>query len=254
MEPIQSYRIWFTQRSGSTLLCKALESTQIAGIPGEYFNIDNDSSFCKHYQVNSFEQLQQKMWKLGTSPNGVFGIKHSMHQDRYNKLFNEVLQLRSIIDPDPNHQEVWSALFPNCKHLYLTRRNKVRLAVSWWKAIQDNVWHIESKGVRKQTAEFYEDKYNFDALTHLFKEAMLKEAAMQAYFERYQIVPLTIVYEDFIRDYETTIHRILDYLELADQDYTIGPMFYKKTSDDHSEQWVERFRNDLQKDWKERPW
>ncbi len=37
MRPVKSYAIWFSQRTGSTLLCKTLESTGIAGKPEEFF-------------------------------------------------------------------------------------------------------------------------------------------------------------------------------------------------------------------------
>lgn len=254
MEPIQSYRIWFTQRSGSTLLCKSLESTNVAGRPGEFFNITSDSSFCQHYQVNNYTALKEKLWLLGSTDNRVFGIKHSLHRTIYNRLFSEILRLRNINDKHPNHQTIWADLFPNCKHIYLTRRNKIRQAVSWWKAIQDDVWHIESGGQRKQTDEFYAEKYDVDALQHLFKETVLKEASIQAYFSKYNIVPLTIVYEDFIRDYEATIQRIIDHLEIKDQAAPLAPMFFQPTANQHSEDWVERFRKDLQKDWKDIVW
>ena len=36
MKPRLSYTIWFSQRTGSTVLCKALESTGIAGKPNEW--------------------------------------------------------------------------------------------------------------------------------------------------------------------------------------------------------------------------
>ena len=37
MEPVLSYTLWFSQRNGSTVLAKGLESTGIAGIPNEWF-------------------------------------------------------------------------------------------------------------------------------------------------------------------------------------------------------------------------
>lgn len=36
MRPRLSYTIWFTQRTGSTLLCKALEGAKMAGIQNEW--------------------------------------------------------------------------------------------------------------------------------------------------------------------------------------------------------------------------
>ena len=243
-----SYRIWFTQRSGSTLLCKALESTGVAGMPGEHFNIfEAHDTLSKKYDVDNFEDLKQALWKKGTGPNGVFGIKHTMHKHHYTKIFEEVKKLQQ--SQSENHQEVWSPFFPNCKHIYLTRRNKVRQVVSWWRAIQDNVWHLEKDEKHSNKKAFYEEHYNFDALTHLFKESVLMQCNMQQYFDEYNIRPMTVVYEDFLKDFEGTIFDILDYLEIDRTGVTVGTPFYNKTSDEFSEIWVERFRQDAQKNF-----
>ena len=252
MNPRLSYRIWHTQRSGSTLLCEALKSTGVAGLPGEHFNIDLETTLIQHYQVNDYDSLKQTLWQTGSTPNGVLGIKNSMHHTIYSKLFKEILSLRGITEANPNHEQIWSDIFPNCKHLYMTRRNKVRLAVSWWKAIQDQVWHLQKGEKRVQTADFYKDTYNFDALFHLFKEANLREAALQEYFDRHDIHAFTIIYEDFIKDYEGTVFRILAFLGVDASGIEVAPKALEKTADAHSEEWVMRFRNDLQKGQEDR--
>ena len=255
MTPTKSYRIWFTQRNGSTLLCKGLESTGIAGIPGEYFNLMEAESLCEKYQVKTYDQLKAKLWELGTTPNGVFGIKHSMFTSRWKKIFEEILRLQNIDPADNiNQEEVLADIFPNCKHIFLTRRNKIRQAVSWWKAIKDQVWHIEAKDAHQNGADFYEENYDFDALSHLLKEAVLRECAIQQYFSTHHITPLTFVYEDFIQDFPGTIKTIVDFLEVDAENLHIGEMFYSKTANEQSEQWVQRFRKDLQKNWKEQTW
>ncbi|MEO1518883.1 MAG: Stf0 family sulfotransferase [Bacteroidota bacterium] len=247
MTPRLSYRLWFVQRSGSTLLYRALESTGIAGKPGELFNIPDDQTLCGHHQVNDYASLRDKLWQLGSTPNGVFGIKHDLHQWHYQRWFREIARLQSLAEEAPldQHESIWQDLFPNCKHLYITRRNKVRLAVSWWKAIQDQTWHLEAGQSREQTDDFYKDRYDFDALLHLFREAVLKEAAMQEYFQANDIVPLTIVYEDFVCQYEKTICDIIRFLDIRES-FSIGPMYYQRTANEQSEQWVQRFRRDLQ--------
>ncbi|MCB0566475.1 MAG: hypothetical protein KDD01_19065 [Phaeodactylibacter sp.] len=83
MTPHRSYIIWLVPRSGSTLLCKGLESTGIAGIPGEYFTLPTGQSLLGHHQVEDYESLKRKLWRLGTTPDGVFGIKYPMHTSRY---------------------------------------------------------------------------------------------------------------------------------------------------------------------------
>ncbi|MEM6345978.1 MAG: Stf0 family sulfotransferase [Bacteroidota bacterium] len=245
--PTRSYRIWFSQRSGSTLLCKTLEQTGIAGKPGELLVLmeEHEPNLQRKYQVDSYEALRQKVWELGSSDNGIFGVKDPFHHDYYYKNFQELCDLRGL-SPSDDHEAIWSDLFPNCQHIYLTRRNKVRQVVSWWKAIQDNVWHLESGQKHQNDPAFYDEKYNVDALTHLFKESVLKECAVQAYFSKHGIVPYTIVYEDMIADFETTIRGLLDYLKLDHSHIKIAAPYYQKTADDFSEQWVQRFRQDFQ--------
>ena len=255
MQPTKSYRIWFSQRNGSTLLCKGLESTGIAGKPGEYFNLMRTDSLCAEYEVAQYEALRTKLWNLGTSQNGVFGIKHSYMTYRSETINKEVATLQGYsYTKDSNVQELFSDLFPNCKHIFLTRRNKIRQAVSWWKAINDQVWHMEQGHTHRNDPSFYEEKYNFDALSHLFKEAALRECSIQAYFTQYNIQPLTLVYEDFIKDFEGTIRTIVDYLEIDVDNFPIAPFFYKKTANEQSEQWVQRFRADLQQGWDKPAW
>lgn len=246
MEPILSYRIWFTQRSGSTLLCKALESTGIAGKPGEFFNFFDYPTLCDKFTVSNYDDFKAALWQHGMTSNGVMGIKTSMRTNIYKRQLAEILRLREMQAADHNHELIWSDLLPNCRHLYLTRRNKVRQAVSWWKAIQDQTWHLQQGENRQQTEHFYSDKYDFDALSHLFKELMLKECATQSYFEQHGIVPFTIIYEDFIMDFEGTVKQIMDYLGISYEKLTVGLPYYKQTADAHSEEWVQRFRADLQ--------
>ena len=132
-----------SQRNGSTLLCKALEQTGMAGVPNEWFNIDADSSLCATYNCTTYEELLSKLWEMGSSDNGVFAVKQSLFKSRFDQLQNELAQLQGIDPESLGHDtELWNDLFPNCKHIFLTRRNKIRQAVSWWKAINDNAWHL----------------------------------------------------------------------------------------------------------------
>ena len=135
----------------------------------------------------------------------------------------------------------------------MIRRNKVRLAVSWWKAVQSNEFQ-RIKGHKKKTNDD-ELKYHFDAIKQLYVEASMREAGIQEFFSRYGIIPLTIVYEDFIGDYENTIKRTLEFLHIEyDDTLKIPEPYYEKLADAISEQWCERFIYELQKDWKYKGW
>jgi len=82
----------------------------------------------------------------------------------------------------------------------------------------------------------------------------MREAGIQEFFSEGNIVPLTIVYEDFIQEYEKTVRKVLEFLGLDTINIKIPYPFLTPTADDISEEWVERFREELQKGWETRGW
>ena len=248
IQPRLSYTVWFSQRTGSTLLCRALQSTGIAGNPSEWLYHPNRSSLLDKYQLDSYAKLQQHLWQLGTTANGIFGVKTGIFEPHFSNIIDTFRQFPGCDLQSDNRVEIWHNALPNCKHIYMTRRNKVRLAVSWWKAIKSAEWH--RKRGKKPRTEDIKNKYNYKAIAHLFAECNMREAAIQDFFDEGSIVPLTIVYEDFILSYEKTIRKIFRYLELDDSgNILIQPPPLERLADNISEEWVQRFRNERQQGW-----
>jgi LPS sulfotransferase NodH len=251
--PSKSYIIWFSQRTGSTLLCKALEATNVAGKPGEWLLAADMPDLLEGHQVDTSEALRQKLWSLASTPNGVCGLKFSPYEPYHTQLLDLFRQLPDASGAGTNRADVWSNVMPNCRHIFLTRRNKVRLAVSWWKAICSQEWHREVDGPALDQGDH--SAYNYEAIDHLLCEATLREAAIQELFSEGDIVPHTIVYEDFIADFEGTIRDTLDFLEVTlPERITIEPPFFTKLADDVSEAWVQRFRRERQQGWTNIAW
>jgi LPS sulfotransferase NodH len=48
-------------------------------------------------------------------------------------------------------------------------------------------------------------------------------------------------------DFEGHIKKVVEYLEIEYTQLNVQPMYYQRTADDLSEQWVQRFREDLQR-------
>ncbi|GAF65776.1 hypothetical protein BTS2_2675 [Bacillus sp. TS-2] len=97
-------------------------------------------------------------------------------------------------------------------------------------------------------------EYNFNAIHHLFIESTMFEASIEEFFTEAKVVPLTIVYEDFIRDYEGTVLKVLKFLNLPTQNIDISPPYFEQIADDVSEQWVQRYREECQKGWEHIRW
>ena len=100
----------------------------------------------------------------------------------------------------------------NIKFIWLTRRNKVRQALSYWKADNTKQWH------KYQKEESTENIKNYlptkEELNKYIIQVTLDDAHWEEFFSENQIIPLTIVYEDFILNPEQTIKNVLNYLEI----------------------------------------
>jgi LPS sulfotransferase NodH len=250
MRPRLSYTIWSSQRTGSTLLCKALEATGIAGNPNEWLIHKPDLQVDIHRA--SYADIQHHLWNLGSTANGVFGLKYSFYEPHFGQILETLRKFPNCPQKENNRTRIWEHAFPNHRHIFMTRRNKVRLAVSSWKAINTQEWH------RLQDGELHSidltNAYSFEAIKHLYCECSMREAGVQEFFSEGSIVPLNIAYEDFIEEYERTIKMILEYLELDAGSVEITPPHFAQLADGISEEWTQRFREEVQNGWQNRGW
>jgi len=143
--PEKSYIIWTSQRTGSTYLCRCLQNCKVAGNPDEWLNTEpnHPEKLFEMYSCSRPAELQRVIWKKGLGSNGVFGIKTGFYQPNHDRTIDLFRQFPGCGDDTFNDAEVLNAAFPECRHIWITRRNKVRLAVSWWKAIKTGEFHRE---------------------------------------------------------------------------------------------------------------
>lgn len=251
--PTKSYRVWHAPRVGSTLLCQMLSDTGIAGRPGEHLTLHGESSLCERYGVDNYESLRSAVWSLGTDKNGIFAAKVSAHAASHDKIVQEICGLKNIDVPD-SYEDIWSDFFPNCKHIIILRRNKLRQIASWWKAIKDNQWHLINDETSKETDEFYQDKYDLDAFTHLYHEAVLRDMANGEYLQMNNLSSKTIVYEDLVTEPKRILNEVLTYLDLSELEVELPSIKYKITSSKINEEWVEKYSKHLQSNWSDKVW
>lgn len=250
LKPRLSYTIWFSQRTGSTLLTTALAATGIAGRPEEWLETPEGVGLPAHYGVDGPTALRDLLWTQGTTSNGVFGAKVSFHEPMMTQTLSLWRELPGC-PPDASRPAVWAHAFPNPRHIFMMRRNTVRQAVSWWRAIQSQAWHRPVGDDEAPPPD--EDAYDFDAIDRLVDEVAMREAGIQAFVGEAGIVPLTVVYEDFVADYAGTTRRVLAYLDL-DTTISIPPPAFERLSDAVAEAWVQRYREQRQAGWTYRGW
>jgi trehalose 2-sulfotransferase len=266
--PMLSYLVCATPRSGSTLLCELLERTGVAGHPEEYFEALRHSGvprrpheyFNPERHANIIERLAFREmpdgimrranplwdpanygryldWALeqGTTDNGVFGAKLM-----WGYLGDFADLLRSIEGmADLPLPALLARAFPGLRYIQITREDKVRQAVSLWKAVQTQAWRQEDP---ERTAPIGEPVFSFRAINYLVRLLTAHDASWDAYFLGLGQPPqLKLTYEELAADPEPVVHRVLEHLGIpAPERLEVGAPRLSVQADELSEDWVRR--------------
>jgi LPS sulfotransferase NodH len=272
--PQRSYLVCATPRSGSTLLCETLEQTGVAGRPREYFEalketgvprrpreyfwglrspevlrllphdaqLNRDSERVPTWDRDDYARHLDASIQQGTTANGVFGAKMMWgYFDDFLELARGIPRFGGMGDGS-----LLNAAFPDLHYVFVSRSDKVRQAVSLWRALQTWVWrkaegHAENKPLPEQRAV-----YSFDAIDHLLDQLRRHEDAWRGFFFRIGRRPLSVLYEEVAGDLDAAVERVLRELRVerppvaspAEQ-----PM--RRQSDDLSESWVQNYLEDV---------
>jgi LPS sulfotransferase NodH len=283
MQPDRSYIVCATPRSGSTLVCHALEETGVAGRPEEYFEAlrhsgrprrpeeyfvgVEDPSIRDHLgerEVGSEATPRSPLWsraaydrylewafEAGTTPNGVFAAKLM-----WGYFGDFVSLLRNIPDyRDVPLAELLPTVFPELTLVRVVRANKVRQAVSLWKAVQTATWREDQANTKAASLEddgsppyrnFLEEhrprlRFHYRAIEHLLEQILIEEGRWDAFFEHCGIRPILVLYENFAAEHETSTLRLLERLDLSPpEDFDFEPRM-KQQSDGVNDDWVKRY-------------
>jgi len=219
------------------LLCEALKNTGIAGRPEEYFWRDDEPSWSERWDVSTYADYLDEAIEEGTTPNGVFGAKIMWgYFDDFVSKLRQIPEYREMAVPD-----LMQTVFPNLHYIWMTRHDKVRQAVSFWKAIETGIWAWAGD---EPPVPAKEPVFNFEAIDHLAREIVTHEAAWQQYFNECGVTPFTVVCEDLVPAYEETVFQILQYLDIPiPENLVFAERRLKKQADALSEEWVQRYHD-----------
>jgi trehalose 2-sulfotransferase len=232
-----SYVICATPRTGSYLLCEALRNTGLAGQPDEYFFRGDDLGWREGRNVALLADYVAQDLEKGTTPNGVFGTKVMRGY-----FDNFVDKLRLVYgEQDLPVPDLLAKIFPNLHYIFITRRNKVRQAVSLEKALQTKAWILHPQ-VASPVIHENELVFDLQRIDYLIHQTERQEAEWQDYFWACNVQPLTVVYEDLVLTYEETALRALEYLDIPIPEHmALGKRYLQRQADGLSEEWVRRY-------------
>ncbi len=274
VRPTRSYLVCATPRSGSTLLCETLLSTGVGGYPREYFealketglprrpreyfwglrspevirllphdaNIDQAAERSATWEREDYRRHLDWALAEGTTPNGVFGSKMMWG------YFNDFLELTRGIPRlgGMGDGSLLNAAFPELRYVFISRNDKVRQAVSLWRALQTWVWRKEEGAGAEEPLPTQRAVYSFDAIDHLLDQLRRHEDAWRGFFFRIGRRPLSIVYEEVVGDLEGSVRRVLAEVGVElPADWSPPARSPTRQSDELSESWVQSYLEDV---------
>jgi trehalose 2-sulfotransferase len=242
-----TYLVCATPRSGSTLLCEALRHTGLAGKPDEYFGPMHVERWNKEWRTQSAGEYLERVRRQGCGANGVWGAKimrlywrnfvGQLGQADKERGGSPLVGGESLSQTESD-LELLRRVFPRLHFVFITRRHKIRQAVSWLKFIQGMAWFWEKD--KPQVLGRLE--FRPEVIDGFLRQTALHESAWLEFFRRAGVQPHIVVYEDLAADYEQTAKGVLDYLGV---EYPPALRFKKRRlrqqADTISDEWVERY-------------
>jgi LPS sulfotransferase NodH len=227
------YLICSTPRSGSWLLSTGLASTGAAGRPAEYFSplyvkaylerIGSTGDFSRRSAYMRFLQDHR------TSPNGVFGMK--MHFGHLARVFERDERQRAFLRKFD-------------RLIYLTRRDKLAQAVSFWKAFATSVYRAEAGDSTEAPPQ--QASYSFPGIAERLRAIAEQERDWSARLSAFPEKTYALYYEDLAADYVGAVEQVLTALGLPDAISALDPRPEPIAQrDETSRRWEQRFLQDL---------
>ena len=242
--PPRSYIIAASPRTGSSLLAETLTATRRAGNPDEFFDVlpKNEQHWMDRYQIPPGAGYLDHLIQASRTPNGVFGFKLHWHQlPALQKRLTESCPAAA----EPDQRTVLDLLrqrFPDLRFLWLSRRNKVAQAISYYRAAESKVWRTWDDERASNELPVKRPVYDHARIEHYLGIVHRQDEGWRRFFVEQEIPALVLVYEDFIRSYDRTVGVVLNFLGIRSNGLALPKPTLQRMADAESEEWERRFR------------
>ncbi len=233
--PVRSYVIAATERSGSSLLSRALAGTGVLGAPEEYLNPDVRAAFSAQWGCGAgLGPYIDAVHAAATTPAGLLGAK--VHWDHFVNTRAEA----GAGSADPRRYETSSEfierLFPAPRVIRLVRMDLDAQAVSLLRAADSNVWGVTEDGPPPERTAY--DFARLEAYRRLIEtgelgwERLIRELGAQT---------LVVTYEQLAGDYEATVKAVASFIDPGIE-VVVPPAVNRRQRDEWSLELIERYR------------
>lgn len=245
MAGFSSYMICTAPRSGSTLLCRLLAATGIAGKPESYFYDPTLDGCLKDLGVSPASDRAGSITAMfmaakaeGRGDSAIFGLRQQCRSLAF--LSGALADLHPAL---PGDAARFQAVFGPTLFIHLTRADKLAQAVSWVLAEQRGLWHVAPDGTElERTAPPQVPVYGAALLRDRVATLTAWDRDWNDWFAAEAVSPLRLTYDGLSADPGGTLARVLVALGLDPAAARGVTPVVRRLSDATNADWVARLR------------
>lgn len=196
-----AYVLCGTPRTGSTLLCDLLSSTGVLGRPESYCREPDEATWAGRFglptdgsRVRDYHAFVQAVRGVATTDNGVFAVRI---------MWGSLERMMEGLGKPPTRSDLGTLerVFGPLSFIYLRREDVVGQAVSWCRAEQTGFW--QGGDIASRPPE-----QDLDRMKGLVRTIRDHNAAWRSWFDRQEVQPFLVTYEQLVHDGRTTVESI----------------------------------------------
>ncbi|MDQ6782695.1 MAG: Stf0 family sulfotransferase [Actinomycetota bacterium] len=257
-------------------MAELLQSTGVAGRPEEYFRPDWQWQYawtgglefqhlldhweparpkglaCPPGDGFDYEGFVAAIRGIAATDNGVLGVK--LHWRHLEQVVGS--SACSTLETLAGQEAALRSWFPNPRYVLLTRRDRLRQAISYHRAIESDEWWTTGRpSPRRATTEpavsdgagtaepTGERELDLGQVEQLRLILLGHEQRWHELFSAAGVAPLELVYEDVVADPPKAVAAVLGHLGVAAPEERAQPKArLRRQADDLTERTVERYR------------
>lgn len=245
----RAYVLCGTPRSGTTLLCKMLKATGVAGRPNSYFRREDITEWAERWGVPTQGDIEgadfdraylAAMRVFGTAGTGTFGLRLM-----WGSVTDATRRLNRALQTMQDITRSFADAFGPSLYIHVSRNDKLAQAVSRVRAEQSGLWHLGADGTVIEGDEIVRPvAYDGARIAELVAELHDDDAAWGRFFAERQIAPLQLVYESVTADPHVALRNILGALGRDPHIASRVAIPTARMADAISRDWIERYRRE----------
>jgi LPS sulfotransferase NodH len=220
-------------------LSDGLRDTGRAGRPNQFFLPSSESQFraAHHFAADvTFADYVRGIVEKSATSNEVFGFK--LMGWYLNDFLERLRQTGAFCGAEKSDLEMLRNAFLRLRFIQITRREKLRQAISKARAFQTGLWKVQEGKAAAAGPQF-----DRPLITQCLKEAEEEENTWSAFFARIGLEPFRVEYEELCQNHAAVIGAVLDFLEIKlPRRIRIGQPATIRQSDALSDEWERQYR------------